>query len=166
MSAMKLLHQQRHPPGPSPSAFAAVAQEPFDQPVRALLMQTCRTHTIHVQEPSSVFNLIGVWAVGIVLIAEFVLPPLQSEGQEATADATAAKAAPAQEQNGTAEAESRGSRPPRPDASTTNLAELSKRKQEARRKEEAGAAREGQLTNKERRATGMADAGCCCRSGL
>ncbi len=38
--------------------------------------------------------------------------------------------------------------------SDANLAELAKRKEANRRKEEGGAAREGQLTQKERRATG------------
>lgn len=80
--------------------------------------------------------------------------PVQSDGRDAAADATAAKA-PVPEQNGKAEA---GSRPPQPAASAANLAELAKRKEATRRKEEAGAAREGQLTAKERRATGTLNA--------
>ena len=72
---------------------------------------------------------------------------VQSEGQDAAANPIAAKVP---EENGTAET---GSKPlSRP--SEANLAELAKRKEAARRKEEAGAAREGQLTAKERRATG------------
>lgn len=72
---------------------------------------------------------------------------MQSEGQDAAATAIAAKVP---EDNGTVEA---GSKPlSRP--SEANLAELAKRKEAARRREEAGAAREGQLTAKERRATG------------
>jgi hypothetical protein len=72
---------------------------------------------------------------------------VQSEGQDAAATAIAAKVP---EDTGTVEA---GSKPlSRP--SEANLAELAKRKEAARRKEEAGAAREGQLTAKERRATG------------
>lgn len=73
---------------------------------------------------------------------------LQSEGQEEAAEAAeAVPEAEVPEQNGDA--------PPRPMASSANLAELAKRKEAARRKEEAGAAREGQLTAKERRATGV-----------